>query len=235
MPKRDTTNSGSSIFVDRVDITGEVCRVVEDIVVGRANHSINPVKLFTKAISEVDEEYFRIATVKSPVIVRERAFCYELYHQAKLHLDRIREGRIRLHGEIDKRGHAEIEQNDWRNPDFILHEPGTMQQNLAIVEVKGDIRNKAHVEKDLRTLSTFLTKYGYKQGLLIIFGIDIGQTAGVIREILDDDNKKKESTRRGTISSSDPFSDLVKRKTILVVAPRPTSIKTFSLTDVVDI
>ena len=63
-------------------------------------------------------------------IVRERAFCYELYHQ--LRLVQGEEHILTLNGEIDKRGHMDYENIDKKNPDFVFHIPGEIHANTIV-------------------------------------------------------------------------------------------------------
>ena len=84
----------------------------------------------------VGPEYFKIITTyNTGGIIRERVFCYELYHQLRQILPK--DDPITLHAEIDKRGHIDFGPDDRRNPDFIFHTPGTHKGNTLVIEVKG--------------------------------------------------------------------------------------------------
>ena len=121
------------------------------------------------AFLAVEPPYFRIATTYEPAgIVRERAFCYELYHQIRL---RMRGGSpLSLNGEIDKRGHIEFRREDQKNPDFVFHIPRTHAGNTLVVEVKGtlDVRLTEIVD-DLNTLVTFVDRYRYEAGVFLLY------------------------------------------------------------------
>jgi hypothetical protein len=130
-------------------------------------------RIVKKGIRNVGENYFKLKTTYEPNgIVRERAFCYELYHQIrKLQENGIHEIPFSLNGEIDKRGHQEFEEDDRKNPDFIFHIPGKMEGNTTIIEVKGSLENK-YIKGtlcDLKTILTFIKKYKYKFGIMIIY------------------------------------------------------------------
>lgn len=108
-------------------------------------------------------------------IKRERAFCYELYHQMRLLQDTPSDGfdGFTIHGEIDKRGHRLFAPGDQKNPDFVFHVPGTMSNNLLAMEVKTRINIKG-VTKDFVTLRTLLNgKYQYKYGVFLLINNDI--------------------------------------------------------------
>jgi hypothetical protein len=86
-----------------------------------------------KAIQNIDAHYFQLTVARNDeLIYRERVYCYELYHQLRLLLGD--DFPYKLDGELDKRGHAII--SDGKKPDFVIHVPGEMGQNLVVIEVK---------------------------------------------------------------------------------------------------
>ena len=100
----------------------------------------NYLKLIYDAMGKVPRDYQRIgcAGTDNPVY-RERVYCYELYHQMRL-LQKSRTktlnnnpGPLVINGEIDKRGHVLIAPN--YNPDFVIHEQGTMLLNHCVRSV----------------------------------------------------------------------------------------------------
>lgn len=81
-----------------------------------------------EALNNVGYGYYKVITSYSNEgIVRERVFCYEFYHQ----LRKIMGDNpfLSLCAEIDKRGHKHFQPEDRKNPDFILHNAGTFQNN----------------------------------------------------------------------------------------------------------
>lgn len=125
-----------------------------------------------ESIKCIDWKYFQIKRHNSSPAWRERAYCYELYHQLRNHL-KI-DFPYTLHGEIDKRGHEEIcslfnpDPKRCPNPDFVIHVPGT-QDNLAVIEVKSsDSLFKS--KDDLEKLQFFIEKIDYKCGIFLVFG-----------------------------------------------------------------
>ncbi|MFC0523894.1 hypothetical protein ACFFGV_10025 [Pontibacillus salicampi] len=125
-------------------------------------------QFLSKAINNIHQDFFNVITScgdKTEVIVRERVFCYEFYHQMRLIQKNYELDRYILSGEIDKRGHNEIELQ--RNPDFVLHNYGTNENNLIIIEVK--IRfDRDEIKNDFETLTTYVDKYSYRKGCFVL-------------------------------------------------------------------
>lgn len=124
------------------------------------------------ALNLVDKPYYKLKTTYEPDgIVRERVFCYELYHRMRNVLERRKEIKLTLNGEIDKRGHIEFEEDDRKNPDFVFHTPGCMEGNTMVVEVKGKITEEYldKCVKDFETMICFVSKYRYKAGVFVLY------------------------------------------------------------------
>ena len=86
--------------------------------------------------TKFDPHYSRIDVAGSDAAVfGERVYSYELYHQLRnTFCDRFP---YKLGGAIDKVSHRLIEPAlGVKKPDFVVHVPGDMNGNLAIVEVK---------------------------------------------------------------------------------------------------
>jgi hypothetical protein len=129
------------------------------------------------AIASVPNEYFRIRRYgDDDPEPRERAYCYELYHQLRLRLRK--DFPYALHAEVDKAGHAAIVRcfgpNARPNPDFILHKPTLMDcgDNLGIIEVKASDETRTAVGKDLCKIQKFLKRVGYIYGVMLFFGTE---------------------------------------------------------------
>ena len=131
------------------------------------------IQLIRGSLDNVGDEYYRLTTTYKPLgIVRERVFCYELYHQMRLIQSQIGLTDIQIHGEIDKSGHFEFDEDAQKNPDFVFHVPGMMEGNAIVVEVKGKLEGTYQdgICKDIGTLSKFTNrKHYYQLGLLIIY------------------------------------------------------------------
>lgn len=141
-----------------------------------------------RATSSITERYFRLPVSGGRGTFRERVYCYELYHQMR----RIwPEGsRYSLNGEVDKGGHPFLEGHDHLKsviPDLLVHVPGTMEWNFAIIEVKpGNARMKG-VRKDLNTLTAFLRDWEYQRGVLLFYGLLRAPFLELAQEAVRDD------------------------------------------------
>ena len=149
----------------------------------------NYLKLIYDAMEKVPRDYQRIgcAGTNKPVY-RERVYCYELYHQMRLlqksrakTLKNNRPGPLVINGEIDKRGHMLIGPD--YNPDFVIHEQGSMEHNHCVIEVKTTLDAKG-VKKDLKTISSLISKYNYDYGVLIIIGSACEEVKETITSLL---------------------------------------------------
>jgi len=130
------------------------------------------IKFIKDAINKIDSSYFNLKTTYSSII-RERVFCYELYHQIRNIMEE-KNKLFMIHGEPDKRGHKKFDVEGRRNPDFIFHTPSSMNYNLIVLEVKGKYSTR-DVCKDLDTLNIFTTKYNYKKGVFLIYNYSLDQ------------------------------------------------------------
>jgi hypothetical protein len=87
------------------------------------------------ASSQIGDEYFELpiaGMTEEEAAVRERVYCYELYHRWRCHWP---DGfRYLLTAEVDKKRHSLI--SDSPKPDFLVHVPGSMEHNLLVMEVK---------------------------------------------------------------------------------------------------
>jgi hypothetical protein len=125
-------------------------------------------KLIEAALSKIDGGYFKLSTTYEPSgIVRERAFCYELYHLIRTMMDD--DDPLSLNGEIDKRGHPDFAEEDRKNPDFVFHIPDTHWGNAIAIEVKGTLDRVDEIIGDISTLLTLVEKYYYKAGVFILY------------------------------------------------------------------
>lgn len=145
--------------------------------------------LIKEGLDNVDDSYFRLQTTYDENgIVRERVFCYELYHQIRcLQQSNVCTTQLTLNGEIDKRGHVDFDRSDRKNPDFNFHVPGTMGHNTFVIEVKGTIHesNVEGCKKDFNTLVRFIDKYQYKYGIFIAYNSSLKNLEYVLEEMLE--------------------------------------------------
>ena len=103
-------------------------------------------RILQDATAAVEDNYFRlhIDGADAP-IYRERVYCYELYHQMRRRWPD--DGPFRLNGEVDKAAHPVLSRLDasYAKPDLLVHGPGDMGRNHAIIEVKSQKIGRAHV------------------------------------------------------------------------------------------
>jgi len=106
-------------------------------------------------------------------IYRERVYCYELYHQFRI-VWNDHKG-FSINGEVDKTHHPLIHDPNIKNskPDFLIHKPGNMSGNLAIIEVKPVTARKDDIKKDLITMTAFLKIINYHFAIYLVYGDDI--------------------------------------------------------------
>lgn len=127
---------------------------------------------FIHALNNVEKEYYMIKTTYG-AIVRERVFCYELYHQMRMIQDKYELTNISLSAEIDKRGHDGFKRQDQKNPDFIFHQYGTFKKNEIVIEVKGTLVRG--IFKDFETLNLYCKRYRYKHAYFILYNSDLDE------------------------------------------------------------
>ena len=141
-------------------------------------------QLLYHAMENVKSSYKQIQCAGSPgTKYRERVYCYELYHQMRILQDKDEQNYpLAINGEIDKNGHNII--SNAFNPDFIIHEQGTMN-NLCVIEVKVS-NKKTGIQKDLHTLICMLHCYQYQYGVLIFAGVEYGKVAHAIKSSITD-------------------------------------------------
>src|ERR1035437_4558323 len=129
-------------------------------------------RLLRKALKNILWPYFRTPVACRPgggnaTAVRERLFCYELYHQLRCACDKADFG-YWLGGELDKDKHPIIAGGP--DPDLVVHEPGDMDHYLCVLEVKPISGSRPGFKKDVNTLTTFTTNYAYHAGILLVYG-----------------------------------------------------------------
>jgi hypothetical protein len=137
------------------------------------------------ACSSVGEMWFQLPVSVAgegpgQQVYRERVYCYELYHQLRLLQGNVVAAAggaaledFKLSAEIDKAGLNVIDNGGRHKPDLVWHVPGTNAYNAVVVEVKQAVNpSPAGIEKDLKTLTTFLGLEAapYARGLLLFYG-----------------------------------------------------------------
>jgi hypothetical protein len=123
--------------------------------------------ILAEATAKIDREYFLLPIAGGEPVYRERVYCYELYHQMRKLWPPRDECRYLLNGEVDKRAHALMEQRGFygEKPDLLVHGPGEMADNHAIIEVKNSDVSRSGIENDLSKLACFRNQAGYQRGI----------------------------------------------------------------------
>jgi hypothetical protein len=133
------------------------------------------------ATGSIESPYFHLNIYGGSPVYRERVYCYEFYHQMRLNWPTG--SPFYLNGEIDKSAHPILEQlgASYAKPDFLVHQPGYMSGNHAIIEVKSSRAARTGIEKDLRTLSLFVSAVGYERAIYLVYGNEVNDA--LIRKI----------------------------------------------------
>tara|TARA_B100000315_G_C14510707_1_gene556806 strand:- start:682 stop:1227 length:546 start_codon:yes stop_codon:yes gene_type:complete len=149
-------------------------------------------EILRSATKNVGEKYFQIPISGSEdLLYRERVYCYELYHQMRSVWPII--SKFTLGGEIDKSSHPLIRGSflDRRKPDFLVHMPGDMGNNYAVIEVKPINAQDDGINKDLKTLTAFYRHAGYERAIYLIYGRgNIDKIVSGLNEIACEDDGK---------------------------------------------
>lgn len=138
------------------------------------------VDLLRLAASKVSSEYMQLPRYSGEpdldggAILLERVYCYELYHQVRVRIDRKRSGPLphalaagwRLNAEVAKAS-SYVDKNC--TPDFIWHHPGQPWNGL-VIEVKPAAESRGRIAADVRKLERFREKAGYRRAMLFVVG-----------------------------------------------------------------
>lgn len=124
--------------------------------------------IISEATAAIEQCYFRVEIDGGMPVYRERVYCYELYHQMR---SRWPAGYC-LNGELDKTAHPILKKlhADKKKPDFLVHKPGDMSWNHAIIEVKKAGASTEGIHKDISILDLFVRKVGYQRAIYLFFG-----------------------------------------------------------------
>lgn len=121
------------------------------------------------ATSRIGTDYFQLPIHDADAMYRERVYCYELYHQLRCAFGDFP---FSLGGEVDKVGHPHFAGTRYARskPDLLVHAPGNMNRNLAIVEVKRATASRDDIRRDLRKLKWFCNHAAYSGGVFLVYG-----------------------------------------------------------------
>lgn len=139
-------------------------------------------QILRTATQAIGPEYFLLPIAGRMPALYERVYCYELYHQMRCRWPKDAE--LVLSGEIPKHGHEIIMGMIERAviPDFLIHVPGNMGNNHAIMEVKSSQASVGGIMKDLATLDEFRINVGYERAIYLFYG---GVREDLVRALAD--------------------------------------------------
>lgn len=154
------------------------------------------IECLKKAGKNIEAGYFKIIEAGTlSVKFRERIYCYELYHQLRILLGNKEKFPYMLHGELDKKGYQifnalKLE----RIPDFLVHVPGNMEDNLVVMEVK-NIDTQNHKIKpiidDMKKVKNFIEKAKYYRGIMLIYSDGIKDFPDDLKKQIYEDFKEE--------------------------------------------
>jgi hypothetical protein len=136
----------------------------------KASHLAAVTNALIEATKNVEEIYFQLPVAgREKPQFRERVYCYELYHQMRLCWPKVP---YRITGEIDKNGHPWIYRGplDYSKPDFTIHIPGRMADNLLVIEVKAINPTDEQIVTDIRKLTGYRRTADYFAAYYLIYG-----------------------------------------------------------------
>jgi hypothetical protein len=128
--------------------------------------------ILQEATAAIEADYYRLNVDGGPAIYRERVYCYELYHQMRCRWPSKEACPFYLNGEVDKSGHPRGLRGV---PDLLVHGPGDMNKNHAIIEVKNQSADNDQIRIDLIKLTRFAHDAGYRRSIYLIYGTDADQ------------------------------------------------------------
>jgi hypothetical protein len=137
-------------------------------------------QILRSATANLPAEFFILPVHGAEAVLRERVYCYELYHQMRGLWPN--ECPYRLNGEVDKRSHPYFHYGGEPKPDLLVHRPGT-GDNYAVLEVKTCRVENRDIDKDLATLARFVELgYRYQRAVYLIYGPDTNTVSDRVRE-----------------------------------------------------
>lgn len=125
------------------------------------------------ATAHIDGHYFQTQSVGGKSKWLERPYAYEFYHQMKTFWpDRAEDNCPIISGEVSKAGHELFEELDAGKPipDFLIHTPGNMENNCAVIEIKHQRATLTGIRNDINKLRNFKEKIRYKRAIYLFFG-----------------------------------------------------------------
>ena len=145
-------------------------------------------EILEKATKRVSPPFFLLPISGGLSVQRERVYCYELYHQLRIIWT---SSDYFLNGELDKGGHPKLKTTlGALKPDFLVHQPGSMDHNYAVMEVKPATPSIKAIRKDLKSISQLMRYANYERGLYLIYGSVSSALASRIADVAKADIPK---------------------------------------------
>jgi hypothetical protein len=141
-------------------------------------------RILSKATRGIADRYYQLPIDGGDPVYRERVYCYELYHQMRLRWPQ--DSPYSLNGEVDKAAHPQAGLLEGTpKPDLLVHIPGTMAGNHAVIEVKSCRANANAIRIDLVKLVRFVRQFRYQRAIYLVYGYAAAQALERVQAAAD--------------------------------------------------
>jgi hypothetical protein len=175
------------------------------------------IKFISEAYSNVGEDYLHPRSASDDINAQERIFSYEFYHQIrtlqesnKYEYKFLKGLKIIIEAERIKTDKKNEKCLHLKQPDIIIHTPGSNENNLLVIEIKR-IESRGDIIEDLKKLKSFIYKLDYKYGISLIFG-EISNKNGNIWNPIKDKIKEEDSKDNNL-----RLSDYIRNQKIIIL------------------
>ena len=167
------------------------------------------IDFISKAYSNVGEDYLHPKSASGNINAQERIFSYEFYHQMRKlqetnYYKFLKESTLIIEGERIKR---DIK----KQPDFIIHKPGTNESNYLVIEIKKIKSSYYSIAHDLTKLNEYINEKKYKYGISLIFGEIFNENDTIWNSIKNE--IKEEDSKNNNLK----LSDYIKNQKIIIL------------------
>jgi hypothetical protein len=175
------------------------------------------IDFISKAYSNVGEDYLHPRSASGDINAQERIFSYEFYHQIrtlqesnKYEYKFLKKLKIIVEAERIKTDKKNEKCLHLKQPDIIIHTPGSNKNNLLVIEIKR-IESKEDIIEDLKKLKSFIYKLDYKYGISLIFGEISNENGNIWNRIKD--KIKEEDSKNNNLK----LSNYIKNQKIIIL------------------
>ncbi|MFP3257245.1 MAG: hypothetical protein RXO36_05555 [Candidatus Nanopusillus acidilobi] len=171
------------------------------------------IDFISEAYSNVDEYLLYPKSASGNINAQERIFSYEFYHQIRKlqesnqetnHYKFLKESTLKIEGE-------RIKWDIKKQPDFIIHKPGTNESNYLVIEIKKIKSSIDSIVNDLIKLNEYINEEKYKYGISLIFGETSSKNNN--RWNLIKNKIKEEDSKNNNLK----LSDYIKNQKIIIL------------------